>query len=72
MNIQALDNIFNAAEDLDAEMRFNYFCDDINDVSDCSNCVFHKGLKDGCILNNALSILDEARNIYNKKIKNIG
>ena len=71
MNIQVLDNLFNAADDLVAEMCFNYFCDDINDVSDCSECVFHTILTEGCILNNALSRLDEARNIYNKKIKNI-
>ena len=75
MNIQVLDKLFKAADDLNDEMIYEGFCHtlvpDENGVL-CHKCSFYKGSwgKGGCMLNNALSILDEAKSVY-KTLKNI-
>jgi hypothetical protein len=80
MNIKVLDklkivdNLFNAADDLNDDMIYGDFCqalvpDTPEDGVLCHGCKFYKSRKDGCMLSNALSILDDAKNAY-KFLKN--
>ena len=69
MNIQVLDKLFKAADDLNDEMIYEGFCKILvpNKPADgvlCHNCKFYNGIKDGCMLSNALDILDDAKNVY--------
>ena len=79
MNIQVLDKLFNAADDLNNEMIYGDFCKTVPKEKWwpesgvlCHNCRFYKltgNHDDGCMLSNALDILDDAKNVY-KILKN--
>jgi hypothetical protein len=71
MDIQILNKLFNAADDLNDEMIYEGCHNLVPNTGGvlCHNgCVFYKGHKEGCMLSNALSILDEAKRVY-KTIK---
>ncbi len=72
MNIQVLDKLFDAADDLNYDMTYGDFCHvlvpNTNGVL-CYSCRFYKDSKEGCMLSNVLSILDDAKNAY-KILKN--
>lgn len=72
--LKIVDNLFNAADDLNDDMIYGDFCQALvpdipEDGVRCHNCKFYKSRKDGCMLSNALSILDDAKNAY-KILKN--
>lgn len=69
MNIQVLDNLFKASDKLNNDMTYGDFCHILvpnnTDGVLCYSCRFYKGYnKGGCMLNNALSILDDAKSAY--------
>ena len=69
MNIKVLDDLFNAADELNYNMTYGDFCQTLvpNKPEDgvlCHNCKFYKGRTGGCRLSTALSILDDAKNVY--------
>jgi hypothetical protein len=71
VNTRVLDNLFKAADDLNDAMIYDGFCrnniPNTKGVLHCYKCTFHNNK--GCILNNALSLLDEAKSAY-KILKN--
>ena len=75
MNIPVLDKLFDVADDLNNEMIYREgLCQTLVSITNnpeglrCYDCIFYKSRKDGCMLSNALSILDDAKSAY-KKIK---
>ena len=74
MNIPVLDKLFDVADDLNYDLTYGDFCKTLvpNTPEDgvlCHSCRFYKGRKDGCMLCNALSFLDDAKSVY-KILKN--
>jgi hypothetical protein len=75
MNIQALDNLIKAVDDLSDTMNYTEdLCENnilhTDGTHNCYGCVFYTNWNEGCMLNKVFALTHQIRTVYDEKIKN--